>query len=320
MRNHEIEAWALRIIDDVSNGRPNEDSRVELKKEWLTDHWKAARHIAGHCNAARGEHVLWLIGVDQKSGIVGSDHAELANWFAQVDACFDGLAPRRVDLNISINNVVIVAILFETDRVPFVVKNQKGGEISAEVPWRENTRTRSASRADLLQVLTPLQRQPQVEVLGAMLQSNFAGRAGLNLSVNLYVTSNDMEQIVIPYHRCGATVAFEGTVEPIQFKGVGFVIATDSINRATNTEAIIKGSGHAMVKAATDTPSPTGANEVGAAVEITLMPTGAVKPIVLQIVFPSDKIRGVWEVGDAPKTRREVSYAKMYEEARRGRS
>jgi hypothetical protein len=91
MRNHEIEAWALGIIDSVKNGKPIEDSRVELKREWPSDHWKSARQIAGHCNAARGEHVLWLVGIDQKKGVMGAVYAELSNWFAQVDACFDFL-------------------------------------------------------------------------------------------------------------------------------------------------------------------------------------------------------------------------------------
>ena len=69
MRNHEIEAWALGIIDRVIQKQPIEDDRVELKAEW-PDALKAARRIAGHANAARGEPILWLIGVDEKAGAI----------------------------------------------------------------------------------------------------------------------------------------------------------------------------------------------------------------------------------------------------------
>ena len=66
MNSTQIESWALRIIDIVKKGQPNEDFLVELKRDWI-DKDKAARRIAGHANAARGENILWLIGVDDNS-------------------------------------------------------------------------------------------------------------------------------------------------------------------------------------------------------------------------------------------------------------
>jgi hypothetical protein len=51
MTRTEIEAWALRVIDSVKAGAPNEDSRVELKREWIEPK-KAARRLAAHANAA----------------------------------------------------------------------------------------------------------------------------------------------------------------------------------------------------------------------------------------------------------------------------
>jgi hypothetical protein len=67
MRKHEIESWALSVIDRVRSGAANEDSRVELKREWIAPD-RAARRLAAHANSALGEPILWLIGVDQKSG------------------------------------------------------------------------------------------------------------------------------------------------------------------------------------------------------------------------------------------------------------
>jgi hypothetical protein len=40
----------------------------------------------------------------------------------------------------------LVALWFETDRAPFVVKNPEGGAITREVTWREGTAIRSATR------------------------------------------------------------------------------------------------------------------------------------------------------------------------------
>ena len=35
MKLHQIESWALDIVDRVQSGQPVEDSRVELKAEWI---------------------------------------------------------------------------------------------------------------------------------------------------------------------------------------------------------------------------------------------------------------------------------------------
>lgn len=69
MRMNDIENWALKIIDRVQSSQPVEDSRVELKAQWPVELNKAARQIAGHANAAHGESILWLIGIDEKEGV-----------------------------------------------------------------------------------------------------------------------------------------------------------------------------------------------------------------------------------------------------------
>lgn len=35
MNSLQIESWALRVIDCVKKGQPNEDFLVELKREWI---------------------------------------------------------------------------------------------------------------------------------------------------------------------------------------------------------------------------------------------------------------------------------------------
>lgn len=159
MKNNQIESWALRIIEKVEASQPVEDSKVELKAEWPADHAKAARRIAGHANAARGEWILWLIGVDEQQGVKGAEAEEPNIWLGQIGKQFEGLVPRYFDLNVlTKNGQTVVAIVFETNRAPYVVKNpsfgkQAGEGVALEVPWREGTKVRTATRADLLLLL-----------------------------------------------------------------------------------------------------------------------------------------------------------------------
>lgn len=175
----QIESWALRVIERVENRQPNEDDLVELKRDWI-DPQRAARRIAGHANAARGEPILWLVGVDEQAGVVGASPVDLATWYSAVESHFDELAPRLRTINVPWGGQTVVALLFETDRAPFVVKNavygQPGaGPVEREVPWREGTSVRSARRLDLLRLISPLVSAPDAEVV--------SGR--------MYVTSGD---------------------------------------------------------------------------------------------------------------------------------
>lgn len=160
MRNTDIERWALQVIDRVDHQQPIEDSRVELKGEWPADLWRAARRIAGHANAARGEPILWLIGVDETIGVRGAVHADFAHWIAPILAYFDQLPPTYFDLNVPTPaNQTVVAVVFETDRAPYVVKNHHFGTrnndpIAFEVPYRRGTDTRTATRAEMLLMLS----------------------------------------------------------------------------------------------------------------------------------------------------------------------
>ena len=117
MKPHQIESWALKIIDRVEANQPIEDFRVELKSDWIPAE-KAARRIAGHANASRGAPILWLIGVGEERGVTGARHEDLADWYAKVKAQFDGWTPQLTDLNIPVEQDTVVALLFETERVP----------------------------------------------------------------------------------------------------------------------------------------------------------------------------------------------------------
>ena len=152
MKIHEIEDWALRVIKKVRSGVSVEDSRTELKRQF-TDPEKAARRIAGHANSAGGEPILWIIGIDDKTGELFNVKDDIGNWWSSVQSRFDGLAPTLRDVTISIEDKNLRALFFETDRRPFLVK-ASAIKPELEVPWRDGTRVRSANRNDLIQLLT----------------------------------------------------------------------------------------------------------------------------------------------------------------------
>jgi hypothetical protein len=159
MTAFEIEAWALRVVARVKSKKPDEDSRIELKRTWPDKHYRAARRIAGHANLMHGEPILWLIGLDETEGVVGASKEELANWWPQVQSHFDGIGPDLIkDINVDVDEHVIVALAFSTDRFPYLVKNPSGDAIRAEVPWREGTSIRTAKHGDLLLMLSTLRR------------------------------------------------------------------------------------------------------------------------------------------------------------------
>jgi hypothetical protein len=294
MNKNEIENWVLRIIEQVQAHQPNEDFRVELKTEWI-DPIKAARLIAGQANAAHGEPVLWVIGVNQELGLVGAQHMELASWYEKIKAQFDGLAPEMTDLNIPVGDRTVVALLFETDRVPFVIKNpiygkRKGG-IEYEIPWRENTATRTARRAQLLKLLSPLQKVPQLEILnGDLICSPLKDGSPLNLEwklhLEIYISTNQPDtHIFIPYHRCKASFLVKDLFRTYPFETLILSTAKDSLTiNATRTEIRIEGPGIAHLHGYARTADQE-FNSLAGGVEIsaTLPIIGADLPITLNI-------------------------------------
>lgn len=261
----------MKVIDRVKSKNPKEDFRVELKTEW-PEPQKAARQIAGHANAARGEPILWLIGVNEDKGVTGASQKELANWFTAVQSEFDSVAPSVIDLNIPVDELIIVALYFDTDRAPYVIKNplfgnEKGGPISFETPWREGTSTRSARRADLIKMLIPVISLPEVEILGGELILSTYKQANWYWKLNLetYITPHIGYPCILPFHQCEASLELPGVIQSTSFDTVRlippykFKASTskgyldrepDSLTIAhTRSEAIIEGPGRLDVLA-----------------------------------------------------------------------
>lgn len=312
MRAHEIEDWTLSVIRQVESGQPNEDYRVELKAQWPGAQ-KAARRIAGHANAAHGEPILWLIGVDERKGVVGVNNEELADWSAQVRAEFDGLAPQILrDLNVPVKGETVVALLFDTDRAPYLVKNPaynqpNGGPVQLEVPWREARSTRSASRSDLLRILSPIQKNPSFELLDAWLkvypeQTGYSPDEGLRYSdeknlvwklyMDFYVAPRTDARVVIPFYRCSASFEVPGHIPRTQFESIvmeplssayfgydGHTKKVDSLTiESTRYEVLINGPGKITLRSEANLPrGETDCKEVE--IRVSLLPVDSAHAI-----------------------------------------
>jgi hypothetical protein len=276
MKPIDIESWVLDIIKRVESKQPIEDCRIELKADWPSDTYKAARQIAGHANAAHGEPILWLIGVDEEKGVTGADYKEISNWKQTIDSKFDEISPTLIHLNVPYQGKTVVALVWETDRAPYLVKNPKGGPISLEVPWRDGCSTRTAKRTNLLTILYPVSKNPQFEVLDGYLnisqdqqdETGFVVSYG-GLKLYVYITPRNEGRIVIPFHKCQGRLRFIDSNLCVIFNNIWFESSEDvfygsgikvsypeqktySIS-CTSTEVVINGPGMAVLKS--DTPN-----------------------------------------------------------------
>lgn len=163
----------LGAVDAVHKGGQSEDDRIEFKREWPQP--EKARQLAAAANQAHGDHIIYVIGVDESDGSIRPvDAADAATWWAQMESRFDEIAP---DLALHINVHVstgeqVVALLFRTDRAPYVVKVHNGGAVEREVPIRSGTRTRSAKRHELIRLLYPAASVPQLAIVTGDLSVN----------------------------------------------------------------------------------------------------------------------------------------------------
>jgi hypothetical protein len=277
MRPEQIEYWVLSLVDQVEKRVRVEDSRVELKAEW-PDPRTAARRIAGHANAAGGDTILWVIGLDELRGVVHFTATDIAKWLAQLASEFDALAPSVTDMIVPTVTGPLVALLFDTWRRPYVVKNTAhgspgGGPVSLEVPWRAGTTVRSARREELLRILVPLQLLPSIELLSSSaratrrqpiliepgyLPAQRAEHIDWRIYLTLYVTPRTSELLVLPVHKTFCSFRHgEGALintssvrfnVPTYFTGMGTSPDSRTIS-ATSGEAVITGPGKLHVEA-----------------------------------------------------------------------
>ncbi|MEV3908692.1 hypothetical protein [Streptomyces canus] len=175
MRRQQLELITIRAVEHVLSGQTHEDSLIEFKATW--PEISKVRQLAGHANSARGEDIIWIVGVDEKKhSLTNPERQDSAQWWAQMSKRFDGLvAPEMTDLVVPIGESgAVTALMFHTDRSPYVISVPSGGAVEREVPIRDGTRTRSATRHELLRLLTPTASLPDFSVLDASLTATQA--------------------------------------------------------------------------------------------------------------------------------------------------
>jgi len=305
MRKIELEGWVVRILDRVVQNQPIEDSLVEVKAEWI-DPVRAARRLAAHANGARGESILWIVGVDEKNHLIcGASEVELADWFAQVKSNFDDNLVPDLTLQIPVtygNGATVVALLFDTDRAPFLVKNPKGGDIQYEVPWREATGLRTARRRDLIRILIPIMKLPDLQVLEGSLNFKRAGDEGSGcLSLTCYLIPNTRDTLAIPFHMCSARFKLAGHGEsinlgPLTLGPPGLIYAlqpgpnpSSKTVVDSNSEVLINGPGKVVIAGFLSWSNPEAIgliepiSEVEEAfAEVSIRPAGVDNPLVIK--------------------------------------
>ena len=228
VKRSELLARCIPILDAAKDGKPVEDSFVELKSE-LPQEEKAARGLAGLANAAGGEPVIWLVGIDEKSHkVIGASKDELSSWYQRLERFFDGHAPKlSMNENIPTGDQIVVAMVFETDEAPYVVTM---GHDCRDIPWREGNRTRSAYRQELLRTLVGPSLLPAVDVTSAAFTSE-RDRSGqlsrIIFHAYLYVKLRSDRTLVFPRHDCKAYVEIPGSLPKTPFDSIWLLPGED---------------------------------------------------------------------------------------------
>jgi hypothetical protein len=209
----QLEARVVALVDTVLAGGRVEDDLVECKREWPPV--EKARQLAASANAAQGEPILWIIGLDEDAHcIVAIANIDLAEWSSQIESRFDqGVAPLlRHSVRVVVGNSdhSVMALLFETDRTPYVVKNKGGGSPEREVPIRDGTRTRSAHRHELLRMLAPAIGVPNVILLDATISATWhafvPGEAGRRRESPETISIDGHASVFLEHTRAGVLV------------------------------------------------------------------------------------------------------------------
>lgn len=222
MKQQQLEALVIAAIDRARAGNPIEDDRIEFKQEW-PDPTKA-RQLAGFANRANGNFVIYIVGASESGTVFALDGTDPADWWATLSSKFGGVAP---DLLHHINvptgaGESVAALLFGTDRAPYVVNVEGGGSPEREVPMRDGTRTRSARRDELLRMLVPQSSVPPALLLASNFTAEWypehlasegfpnrpagAARCSLWGDALIFLEHTATSGIMLPFHEMKATL------------------------------------------------------------------------------------------------------------------
>jgi hypothetical protein len=178
LRPQQLEARVIELVDLVLAGGRVEDDLVECKSQWPdSTNRRSARQLAGHANKARGEPILWIIGLDEDAHMLTAVRSvDVADWWPTMSSRFDQEAP-ELEHHLVVHvgeRQAVTALRFLTDRSPYLILGGgEDGKLDREVPIRDGTRTRSARRDELLRLLIPAVAPPAAQLLSATLTVDY---------------------------------------------------------------------------------------------------------------------------------------------------
>ncbi|WP_247046260.1 ATP-binding protein [Arthrobacter rhizosphaerae] len=227
MRAIDLEARVITAVDRIRDKQFVENDLIECKRSWPQEN--KARQLAGSLNRAGGDPVIYIIGIDDKTGGVHDvSDTDILDWWNQIVAKFEHTPPeliRHIDVQVG-EGEHVVALAISSDRAPYVVKTGSANP-SLEVPMREGTGTRSARRDELLRLLIPTVRLPEVIVLDVGLRGEYYSQGGTTgtqtLSctgqLRIYVEHSGNGLITLPAHGMRGRVTiqeqvFDLSIEP----------------------------------------------------------------------------------------------------------
>jgi len=232
LRPQQLEARVIELVDLVLAGGRIEDDLVECKGQWPDPQKRrSVRQLAGAANKARGEPILWIIGLDEDAHMLTEVRSvEVADWWPAMSSPFDQEAPElEHHLVVRIGErQAVTALRFLTDRSPYVIKGGgEGGTLDREVPIRDGTGTRSARRDELVRLLIPAVAPPAAKLLSATFYAEYnpkpQGKEGftvLHIGAQVFfeqpATSAGM--VMLPAHQMHGRIVYARGSRSLQWK------------------------------------------------------------------------------------------------------
>lgn len=201
--NKQTEVRIIDLVNHVVAGGTCEDDVVECKSQLPEDTRRAARQIAGLLNAARGATAIWIVGLDEKAHqvVTVQNGPDPASWLPGVQKYFRGLDPDPQIHTIVTDHGTVTALIFDTERAPYVVTTDGGKGGNLEVPWRSATGTGSATRAQLLSLVVATRALPTVQFINPKLVAAQIGSDDTTLDFTAELFFSASERVFLPRHQ-----------------------------------------------------------------------------------------------------------------------
>lgn len=197
MNRQQLQTRVLEAIERVRGGVVTEDTAIEFKSQLPPAALSVARQIAGMANAAHGDDIIWVFGVDESERTVISwGSLDWEKWWPGVRKhfCEDEAPDMYIHTTVAdeVTGLSVAPLAFRTDNAPYVVNvpSEKGISAQWEVPWRVATGTQSARRSNLLRMLTPRMSEPHVSIEAARIRVASAPTQGgipLDVAIEFFV-------------------------------------------------------------------------------------------------------------------------------------